>query len=632
MAEELELAKNQITALQQENERLRRRVQLLASAERELDMLLGNLPVRTFLVSAGGILLETKGMKSYPRVNADMPEPSPGENMMHRMGRSADVLKGYQEAAKGEFFQHTLSFGNRHFEFYYNPFIDMETGEHQVHITGFEITRMVRPQQELNRYKLLAEKAFETGKLGFWERDLTEFNIQWSQSVYKIFGADPKTFDPAVQGLKLVKTEVQDHIKALTEKGLASKEPYSYILETNNVETGAELVVQVFVDMDTDENGTPVRLFGIVQNITEARNRERALKESGERMNKLLESIANPFFAFDFDSRLTFINLPARSLLQLPVQVPVTDPDIQAAFAEHMAGPTGIRMKAAIAAGTFVFEQYSERLNNWYEVRAFPGPEGYSVMINNITARKQLEVTLTRLNESKNRFFSIIAHDLRSPLSSIMGLTDLAVSHTKNHDSQKLERSLNHIDSAVRNAYKLLDNLLQWSRLQMDDIKALPGLYSLHEAVLFNTELLAFKAREKNISVYNHIPADLLYFADKDMVDTVFRNLLSNALKFTYPSGRVTINATKQHNTLSITVSDTGTGMETLHLEKLFSLDSKYSHPGTAGETGTGMGLKLCRDLLHKTGGTIAATSQPGKGSTFTVTLPARPPARKREK
>ena len=234
---------------------------------------------------------------------------------------------------------------------------------------------------------------------------------------------------------------------------------------------------------------------------------------------------------------------------------------------------------------------------------------------------------LQALNASKDKFFSIISHDLRSPLSSVLvGLRLLTDTESRVSESEK-EEILHDSRRTVEQLYSLLDNLLVWSRLQRGLMEYAPKQIDLQPLFERNATLFAANAEQKQIAIRQTVTAPIFAFADSQMIDTVIRNLISNALKFTEARGAITLSACQNDQNVEITVADTGIGMDAEAVAKLFRLDVRYNQLGTAGEKGTGLGLNVCKEFAEKNGGSIAVESVVGAGTTFRVTLPKSSPA-----
>jgi len=232
------------------------------------------------------------------------------------------------------------------------------------------------------------------------------------------------------------------------------------------------------------------------------------------------------------------------------------------------------------------------------------------------------EDQLSDLNATKDKFFSIIAHDLKSPFSSIIGFAELLVSNYNEYNKVQIEKYLNIIADSSRQAYNLLENLLIWSCSQTGRIEFNPKVTEIGKSVSSGIELLNSQIKEKNIQVVYKPKEKHIVFCDNNMIETVFRNLISNAVKFTPHNGYVSIDIRYENGHYEISVSDTGVGIPKENLEKLFWIDSDIKTSGTQNEMGTGLGLIICKEFVEKHGGKIWVESKLGKGSRFVFTLP----------
>ncbi len=237
-------------------------------------------------------------------------------------------------------------------------------------------------------------------------------------------------------------------------------------------------------------------------------------------------------------------------------------------------------------------------------------------------ALRKSEKKLRELNTSKDTFFSIIAHDLRGPLSSLHELTQFIEENLDRYSPEELKEMLLLQKISSENLYKLLENLLTWSRVQRGMMPYQPQQIDIRWLVDRNIQLLALHAEKKQITLTNLIKEKMDVSIDFNMIDTVIRNLISNALKFTSTEGTVEISAQQDEHKVEVSVSDTGIGIETEDISRLFRIDTKYKRLGTAQEEGTGLGLILCKEFVEHHGGKIWVESLVGKGTTFRFTLP----------
>jgi signal transduction histidine kinase len=245
-----------------------------------------------------------------------------------------------------------------------------------------------------------------------------------------------------------------------------------------------------------------------------------------------------------------------------------------------------------------------------------------------ITVKKQLvtelknnEQKLIELNATKDKFISILAHDLRIPFNALLGFSALLQEEMRKGETQ-IGQYVDIIERTSRNTYNLLENLLQWASLQQNVISYNPEKISLSEIFEECVNLSHSNALSKRIEIEILNSADIYVFADKEMAKTIVRNLLSNAIKFTPFSGKIAISCTVNQQLVEITVSDTGVGMNETTKSSLFKIVQTISTKGTEGEKGTGFGLLLCKDFVEIHGGKIRVESVEGKGSAFIFTLP----------
>ncbi len=229
---------------------------------------------------------------------------------------------------------------------------------------------------------------------------------------------------------------------------------------------------------------------------------------------------------------------------------------------------------------------------------------------------------LKELIQTRDKFFSIISHDLRSPVNSLTGFLQVLIRHSEAFTKEEIVQFATKLDKSVANLKDLLENLLTWSRAQTGGIEFQPEVLDLREIAEANTELLKNSASAKLLKLQLQAEGDTRVEADKNMVLFVLRNLLANAIKFTPKNGQITIQVVPKTHYVQISVSDTGIGMSEETQQKLFRIDVSHSQKGTDNEAGTGLGLILCKEFVEKNKGEIWVESQEGKGSTFHFTLP----------
>jgi PAS domain S-box-containing protein len=251
------------------------------------------------------------------------------------------------------------------------------------------------------------------------------------------------------------------------------------------------------------------------------------------------------------------------------------------------------------------------------------------VSFQDITERKQAELALKesekqllRLNADKDRFISILGHDLKSPFNNILGFSEVLVEDIRNLDIDEIEEIAGNINKSAKITNNLLEDILMWARTQQGSIAFKPQNLSLSPICSNILEILNPSAYAKNITVFDSSVDHIHVYTDADMLKTILLNLVSNAIKFTNTGGKITINAEQNSENVIISVSDNGIGISPYDLVKLFDISEVLTTKGTAGETGTGLGLLLCKEFVEKNGGKIWVESEVGKGSQFKFTLP----------
>lgn len=235
---------------------------------------------------------------------------------------------------------------------------------------------------------------------------------------------------------------------------------------------------------------------------------------------------------------------------------------------------------------------------------------------------KKQNKELQKLNATKDKFFSIIAHDLKSPFTAITGFSNLLLEQIKNKDIEGIDEYAKIINQSSSKALDLLMNLMEWSQLQTGRMKFKPEHFEINTIVNEAILLMSVNAEQKAISITSTLPLGIQVFADKAMLSIVIRNLISNAIKFTQPHGQITIASAIKQAELTISVIDNGVGIPEEQIDKLFIIDKVNSTLGTHQEKETGLGLILCKEFIEQNNGKIWVESSDKAGSTFSFSLP----------
>ena len=375
------------------------------------------------------------------------------------------------------------------------------------------------------------------------------------------------------------------------------------------------------------------------RDITDRIRSEETLRESEDRFRNLVENISDVFFIANEDGKLSYCSpnfytqtnfLPQDIIGKSYIRfvIPEDRKRIIEFYAEQIKSnvlDAKVDFRAVRKCGTFMWVEQNTRFvrdNNGKVIQ-------YRIVVRDITERKRWEEEvkkhneqLSKVNAEKDKFFSIIAHDLKSPFLGLLGLSEILTTEDEEFTKEELLEFGKGIHESTSTLFKLIENLLEWAQMQRGSISITPKELDLSAITLKNIEIINQRATQKGIKIINEVLETQKVFADEKMVDSIIRNLLSNAIKFTKQEGKVVIRSKKISNELvEISISDTGVGMSEENIKKLFKIEEKVCSIGTDGESSTGLGLLLCKEFVEKNGGTIWVKSREGKGSTFSFSL-----------
>ena len=389
-----------------------------------------------------------------------------------------------------------------------------------------------------------------------------------------------------------------------------------------------------------DDKDNIVGTFGISRDVTSRKKTEEELAAERNLLRTLIDYMPDRIYAKDLKSRFIIFN---NALMK---RMGKSDPD-------DIIGKTDFDLiQHDLAAQYYANEQEIIRsgqpMIDQEESRSIDGKTSWSLTTKvplldtegkiygivgigkDITERKLAEEEIKLRNEllqvinaEKDKFFSILAHDLRGPLSSFMAATQILTEEMQSMSLEEIKDITISMKTDASNIYALLENLLEWSRLKRNIMEFVKIKFNLKSKIASSTQPISEMAEKKNIKITISVPENLEINADDHMFGTIIRNLVSNAVKFTRIGGKINISAfKKQDSPIEINISDTGIGMSADLKNRLFILNEKINRKGTEGEPSSGLGLLLCKEFIEKHGGKIWAESEEGKGSTFSFTLP----------
>ncbi len=372
-----------------------------------------------------------------------------------------------------------------------------------------------------------------------------------------------------------------------------------------------------------------------VHDVTDKKVAEKNLSESENRFGAFMTYFPGAAFIKDKNNRLLFCNEQFASLIHTsPDKIIGTvlqnykNPELQKKYLEEnkQVFETGKQIESESS-----FQ--SENGKTYWLTHKFPIQTGNEILLGaisiNITKRKEHENALKnskkellRINATKDKLFSIISHDLKNPINNIIGFANLINKKFDQYPVEKTKKFIRVIHQSALSLSELLGSLLIWSRAQSGTIQVSPEYFDLQEIIQSNIDLLKSGAENKQITLINTLSISVKVYADKEMIKTVIRNILSNAVKFTETGGSVSIGAQEKHSSVIVEIQDDGIGMDQETMDKIFQFGETVSEHGTEGEKGTGLGLLICREFIRKNNGELWVQSAPGKGSTFFIAIP----------
>ncbi len=379
-----------------------------------------------------------------------------------------------------------------------------------------------------------------------------------------------------------------------------------------------------------EKNGS-VLWHGFISDITDRKLMEESLSENEEKYRSIFSVESDSLFLIDNETHAIIETNDSSSRLY-----GYTREEILQLKNFELSGEPDKTLQSQIELETRIDLRYHKKKDGTVfpvDISAsfflYKGRQTILAAIRDITESKQIELQiqlqneeLQKLNATRDKFFSIIAHDLRSPFSGILGFSNILVEQIQEKNYEGIDEYARIVQKSAERALSLLMNLLEWSRSQTGMIRFSPEYVEVGLLINEVVNLFVDMAQQKSIELSVELPSKVIANGDKDMLGTILRNLISNALKYTNPGGRIVVSAERKPDEVLFSVSDNGVGMKKETLEKIFRIDSGFSTKGTNNEKGTGLGLILCKEFVEKHGGKIWVESEFGKGSSFKFSIP----------
>jgi signal transduction histidine kinase len=475
-------------------------------------------------------------------------------------------------------------------------------------------------------------------KIGGWKINLKTQQLTWTSEVYNIHEV-LENYQPTIEkAIDFYDSKSKDVIQKELNDAIHFGKHFDVDLGIITAK-GNHRYVQVIGKADL-ENG---RILGYFQDITKQKQVEQELRETEAQIKTISNNLENGMIyqlvAIDENSRkFTYISDKVQQFYGCTAEQAMADADLiygkvhkddlQRILREEMEALKKMAIFKTIAriimADNTIRISYfisKPRLNN--EVIYWDGIEY------DITEQKQIELALKEseaqlkeLNFSKDKFLSILAHDLKNPFNTLLGYSDLLVNNLRKYDTDKIENQIKQISSTAHRAYNLLEDLLLWSESESGKLPFAPQKIEFIEICneIINNQKENADIKAIIINCFDHERSVLK--VDKNLFKTILRNLVSNAIKFSYKGGKVNISIKKNNKTATIIVSDNGIGIDQANHNKLWDISQKFTTTGTDNEKGNGLGLTLCKEFVEKHGGKIWVESELGKGCDFKFTIP----------
>lgn len=516
---------------------------------------------------------------------------------------------------------------------------DLDSTVKLINCIFYDITEKKKSEQEL----LMFHSIFESSKEGIAVAFENKF-IMVNDAFAKIFGYDNGGMMVGMTSLDVIADEEKEKISQILNTKITSTENPSNYEILGVAKDGSNLFIDISVT--TVEFAGKNYIVAFVRDITERKRTQQAIKESEQRYRSITENIDDYFWTAERignNLKTIFYTASVKKITGYSQMEMLADskmffkivyPDdfgflkesLKKFYVNYYKNSEAFEFRIIHKMGHIVWVR-----NKLSVIRDKDGKIlKIFGLVTNISLQKKAEselksssLNLKKLNETKDRFISIISHDLRTPFSSILGFTDMLLNENNITEAER-KQYVKFIQDSSKNMLNLVNSLLEWTRLQTGRIRFEPSrndLYDIVQSAISNVSGFAIK---KGIQIINNVEKETYVFVEENLIMQVFGNLFSNSLKFTKEGGSITVysSQSKQLRFFDVFVKDTGVGIARENIHKIFKVDEKFTTEGTQGEKGTGLGLSLVQEIIEKHGGSISVESELNKGTTFIFSLP----------
>ena len=495
--------------------------------------------------------------------------------------------------------------------------------------------------QELLETKIRFEIAIKAGNMGVWEFWPTEKKYFSDNNLKALYHFNPNELTDSLDDWSALVYKDDRELMSSTFNNFLKSKGREFKLEHRIYRKDGSIgwVVDHGLLFEAD-NEKPLRLIGTTTDITERKEAEIELQKSEEKFRNVFEGSGIGMAILSLDGQFTKVNSVFCEMLEYKEQelISINFRDVtHPGDIEKSVGLVKDLLKSGARESSLIEKRYLTKkgeiiwaLTSVSLLTEFESkPLYFIVQVQDITKRKRNEEQvlkyaeeLKNLNASKDKFFSIISHDLRSPFNSLLGLTEFISHYYDDMNPSEVKSSILNVYNSAQQVYNLILNLLEWSMLQSGRLKVEKGVINLAELGVEIINLYKDAADNKQLELVNNINENILVYADKYMIDTIIRNFVSNSIKFTNSGGKIIIKGVINGDNAEVSVTDTGIGISIANQKNLFRIDEQFRRDGTANEKGTGLGLILCKEFIEKNNGVLWVESEEGKGSRFSFTVP----------
>jgi PAS domain S-box-containing protein len=498
---------------------------------------------------------------------------------------------------------------------------------------AIDITKRKLAEQELRQEEWLLNQMGDIAEIGGWKIDLESQQLTWTKEVFAIHELEEGSQPSVEEAIAFYDEESLPVIEAALNEAIENGEPFDVELFIITAK-GNKKFVRAKGRLHIED--VKKFIIGVFQDITMMKQKERELQDVNRRYKQLFEFMPVGISLADNEGKLLENNKEAERILGITQQEhnertidasewKIIRKDGSIMPPEEFASVRAIKEKRLVENMEMGIWK-GENNTTWINVSAIPSVSNDGLIISyiDISEKIERENKLREANATKDKFFNIIAHDLKNPFTSILGFTSLLNNNIEKYDRQKIKSYIERTENSSSRTYKLLENLLEWARMQTGKISFFPDRIILKYFIDNVIEQVESMAVAKKINIKSELTETESIIADENMLNATLRNLLTNALKFSHEESDILVKVNEQNGFTVFSVIDHGVGMDEDTIKKLFKVEEKISMPGTNNEAGTGLGLLLCKEFVEQHNGKISIESKLGEGSNFTFTIPKK--------